>query len=191
MSELPLVYVIGDSISIGYTPHVAALLAGKARVEHNPGNGGDSSNVAGNLDDWLAALSPAVIHVNCGLHDIKVSRQTHAHQVPLEEYRANLPRIVDRLAATGATVIWAMSTPVIESRHTARKDFDRYNRDIDAANAAAGEVASAAGIAVDDLHAAATALGLDESLTEDGVHFTGPTYQSLSRTVADCIAALL
>ena len=191
MSELPSVYVIGDSISIGYTPRLAELLDGKGSVTHNPGNGGDSANILANLDDWLAGPSPSVIHVNCGLHDIKVSRETGAHQVPLDEYCANLPRVVDRLAATGATVIWATTTPVIEPRHQAVKGFDRYNRDVDAVNAAAVEIVSAAGVAIDDLHAAATALGLDESLTEDGVHFTEPAYRALARTVAGCIAAAL
>ena len=99
MSERPRLYVIGDSISMGYTPPLAELLAGRADVEHNPGNGGDSANVLANLDDWLAGRSPSVIHFNCGLHDIKVSRETHAHQVPLDAYRANRPTLRRKVAA--------------------------------------------------------------------------------------------
>ena len=191
MAALPEVYVIGDSISMGYTPPLAELLAGRAVVEHNPGNGGDSANVLANMDDWLAGRSPAVIHFNCGLHDIKVSRETRARQVPPEAYRAGLKRTVEKLQATGAALIWATSTPVIEDRHHARKDFDRHNRDVDAANAAAGEIMAAAGVAVDDLHAAATALGLSEALTDDGVHFTDAAYARLAETVADCISRVL
>ncbi len=187
MSELAEVYVIGDSISMGYTPPLTELLAGRAAVEHNPGNGGDSANVLANLGAWLAGRSPAVVHFNCGLHDIKVSRETHAHQVPLEAYRANLPQIVEKLRATGARLIWATTTAVIEDRHHAHKGFDRYNRDVDAVNAAAGEIMAAAGVAVDDLHAAATALGLAEALTDDGVHFTEAAYAKLAETVAECI----
>ena len=191
MPERARVYVIGDSISMGYTPPLAELLGGRADVEHNPGNGGDSANVLANVDAWLVGRSPRVVHFNCGLHDIKVSRETGAHQVPLAAYRANLPRIVEKLRATGATIIWATTTPVIEHRHHARKGFDRYNRDVDAVNAAAGEIMSAAGVAVDDLHAAAAALGLEAALTDDGVHFTGAAYARLAQTVADCVGPAL
>ncbi|MEC8506873.1 MAG: SGNH/GDSL hydrolase family protein, partial [Planctomycetota bacterium] len=36
--EVPRVLIIGDSISLGYTPYVASILKGRAKVVHNPGN---------------------------------------------------------------------------------------------------------------------------------------------------------
>ena len=36
--EVPRVLIIGDSISLGYTPYVASILKGRAEVVHNPGN---------------------------------------------------------------------------------------------------------------------------------------------------------
>ena len=37
-AELPKVLIIGDSISLGYTPHVVQQLEGRAEVKHHKGN---------------------------------------------------------------------------------------------------------------------------------------------------------
>src|SRR5262247_1361752 len=51
--ELPKVALIGDSIRLGYAPLVAKRLAGRARIISPAANGGDSSNVLRNLDEWV------------------------------------------------------------------------------------------------------------------------------------------
>lgn len=193
MPEKPVVLIVGDSISMGYTPHVADALAGEANVVHHEGNGGDSRNVLAKLDAWLGALPapPMVIHLNCGLHDIKINRQTRAHQVPLSEYERNLRAILARLGQTGATRMWATTTPVIEHRHRSAKDFDRLNRDVDAFNAAARRLMGEAGIEIDDLHAAVGGAGPASLLTADGVHFTEDGYRTLGGIVAERIRDLL
>ena len=179
MTTRPRALLIGDSISMGYTPHVAELLDAEAEVRHNPGNASDTDNTLASLDDWLAEMPADVV------------RQSRDHQVPLERYRANLARIVDRLKRTGAALIWASTTPVIDDRHQAVKDFDRYNRDVEAYNAAAGEVMAAAGVPTDDLHAAALTAGIEAVLTPDGVHFTDQGYRMLAEVVADCLRRYL
>jgi lysophospholipase L1-like esterase len=195
MPEKPTVLVIGDSISMGYTPHVAELLAGQAAVVHNEGNGGDSDRVAASLEAWLAAAGgpggPAAVHFNAGLHDIKINRQTRRHQVPPDRYERNLRGIVARLTDSGARLMWATTTPVIDARHQAAKDFDRTNADVDAYNAVAGRIMAEAGIAVDDLNAAAVGAGLEGLLAADGVHFTEDGYRLLGGVVAERIAELL
>ncbi len=191
MTDKPSILIIGDSISMGYAPYVAETLADVAEVAHNPGNAGDTSHTAANLEAWLAEARPAVLHFNCGLHDIKLSRETHAHQVPLAAYRANLERIVGRLQRSGARLVWASTTPVIEARHHAAKEFDRYNHDVDSINAVAAETMDRAGIPINDLHAAAVSGGLEELLAEDGVHFTDQGYRRLAGVVADCLRELL
>ena len=185
------VLTIGDSISIGYTPFVAEMLTGQAEIGHNPGNGGDSDNVLANMDAWLAEAGADVVHLNCGLHDLKVARDTRAHQVPLERYRRNLTEIGRRLAACGALPVWASSTAVIDARHNAVKEFDRHNADVDAYNAAAGEIMLAAGIRINDLHAAAIAAGIETVVCDDGVHMTDGGYAILAQAVADCIRKAL
>src|SRR5207248_6627895 len=94
---LPKVVLIGDSIRLGYAPGVVERLAGKAVVVSSPENGGDSGNVLAHLDDWVIREQPDVVHLNCGLHDLKRSKATGRHQVELDRYAENLRAIVARL----------------------------------------------------------------------------------------------
>ena len=99
---LPRVLLIGDSISIGYTPHVRELLRGKVDVQRPAENCGPTTRGLQRLDAWLGGGSWDVIHFNFGLHDLKyvnqqaqlVSPDQGAIQVPLADYEANLERIV-------------------------------------------------------------------------------------------------
>ncbi|MDR2675341.1 MAG: hypothetical protein LBC18_10905, partial [Opitutaceae bacterium] len=50
---LPRVLLIGDSISIGYTLQVRALLAGRANLHRIPVNGGATEVGLAKIDDWL------------------------------------------------------------------------------------------------------------------------------------------
>src|SRR5688572_10750333 len=72
-SRLPKVLLIGDSIRMGYAPIVARKLAGKAIVVTLPANGGDSANVLRNLDEWVVGEKADIVHLNCGLHDLKLA----------------------------------------------------------------------------------------------------------------------
>ena len=181
--------IVGDSISVGYEPVVRRELAALALVQHNPDNGGDSSNVLAHVDGWLAAVRPDLVTLNCGLHDIKRDRRTGAYQVPLDLYRRNLRTIADRIAAAGPRLLWVTTTPVIEQRHRLSRDFDRFNADIDAFNAAAAQVLPT--LDVIDLHAAATGLGLETVIAPDGVHFTPAGYESLGQFIAARLRELI
>lgn len=181
--------IIGDSISIGYMPHVERLGAGRYAAVHNDDNAGDSENVRRNLTAWLAAAGEVeLVHFNCGLHDIKTQRGGNERQVSIDHFRANLAAIVDTLRATGKKLIWATITPVIYERHLT-KGFDRRQSDVEAYNAVALEVISPTGIAVDDLHAAVQATGVEQCLAADGVHMTEQAYVMLAQRVAGAVAA--
>ena len=109
MSVLPLVFIVGDSISMGYAPFVEKELAGRARLARHEGNGGDTRNVLSKLDEWLAALDqrPGVIHANAGLHDLRFWVERGEYQVPLAGYARNMQLLSGKLNATGAKVVWA------------------------------------------------------------------------------------
>jgi len=60
--SLPKILIIGDSISIGYTPFVKQMLGGIAGVHHNPGNGRYTGFGLEKLEEWLGDKSWDVIH---------------------------------------------------------------------------------------------------------------------------------
>ena len=182
------VLLIGDSISLGYCPHVTAELEGRCVVRRREGICGDSGRLLADLDLHLAeAPAAALVHFNCGLHDIKRDRTTGTFQIPLKDYQANLRHIVARLKGTGKPLIWARITPVIFERHHKVKPEDRREEDVQAYNAAADAIMAEAGIPLDDLYALIMAAGPAEYLREDGVHFTDAGSKLLGRQVAGVI----
>lgn len=156
--KLPRVLLIGDSISIGYTLDVRALLKGKANVHRIPTNGGPTTNGLKNLKTWLGDGKWDVIHFNWGLHDVvymgpdgarAVDPKTSGskHQVPLDEYEKGLRELVKQLKATRATLIWCATTPVpSDSKGRLPGDEIKFNE-------AAARIMKAEKIATNDLYA--------------------------------------
>ncbi len=121
-NELPQVLIIGDSISIGYTPHVKQMLLAEANVVHNKGNAGPTENGLKNIDEWIGTTKWDAIHFNWGLHDLCYRHPDSKTQgrrdkingtisTSLDQYEKNLEILVQRLKKTGAALIWASTTP--------------------------------------------------------------------------------
>lgn len=190
---LPNVLLIGDSISIGYTLAVRASLHGRANVFRPATNCGATIRGVEQLDDWLGDRAWTVIHFNFGLHDLKYvdadgqmanPPESGTQFVPIETYEANLDQIVTRLQATGARLIWCSTTPVpAGSNGRLQGDGARYN-------VAAARVASAHGLAVNDLYAFALAR-LDAIQQPANVHFTDAGSAELATQVVASIEAAL
>jgi len=186
------VVLIGDSIRIGYQAAVERELAGRAEVWAPSENGGTSENVLAHLDEWVIARRPDIVHLNCGLHDLKVERGQDERLIPLPRYRANVEMILRRIRSEStALIIWATTTPVNEQWHHERKEFDRLECDVVAYNRAAAEVADRMEIPIDDLYAAVMERGRDAMLSPDGVHYCEAGYELLGGAVAEAIRAHL
>ena len=75
--DLPIVLLIGDSISMGYTPYVKQELKGLANVYRPVFENGNSENCKGTtnglqqIDRWIGSRQWDIIHFNFGLHDLK------------------------------------------------------------------------------------------------------------------------
>ena len=162
-SKLPRVLIIGDSISLGYTPFVQKALSGKAEVVHAKGNNDGTTLGLAKLDEWLGKEPWDLIHFNWGLHDLKYIEGKQ--QVPLPEYEKNLTKLVQRLKKTGAMLIWCSTTPVPEGCTPPRTDAD-----VVAYNAVAAKIMKANDIPTDDLYAFALPK-LKEIQREANVHF--------------------
>lgn len=182
---LPDVLLIGNSISIGYTPGVRELLEGVTTVHRPPMNCAHSGRGIEHIETWLGERRWDVIHVNWGLHDIKRMSDGRA-QIEAHVYRENLERLLDRLLLTGATVIWASTTPVPDGELTP----PRREADVEEYNAIAAELAAQRGVAVDDLHALLTGR-LAELQRPADVHFLPEGAAVLARQVARAVRAAL
>ena len=181
--------LVGDSIRLGYAPRVAERLSGKAVVISPPENGGDSANVLAHLDEWVLRQKPDVVHLNCGLHDLKRSKTDGHHQVELDRYAENLRRIVARIReGTDAALVFADTTPILDERHARRgADFDRTEADVRRYNAAAAAVMGELGVPVHDLHWVVEQGGPETMLGPDGTHYTAAGSDRLAEAVADCV----
>jgi acyl-CoA thioesterase-1 len=185
---LPRVLIIGDSISIGYTPFVKELFNGRANIIHAPGN--NASTVVGlsSLDAWLGPKPWDVIHFNWGLHDLKyIDAQTKMTDVaagkqwvPVDQYEKNLRALVQRLKKTGARLVWCSTTPIPEGVK------GRVPGDEVIYNAAALRVMQAEGVPVDDLYAF-TKPQRDTVGRPKDVHYTDAGYRVLAGAVAAAV----
>lgn len=201
--RLPHVLILGDSISIGYTPDVRQMLDGEAvvvrpmRDAERPENCEGTTYGLASVDRWLALGDGSwdVIHFNFGLHDLKrVAPSTgdpstnpdHPRQADVDTYEKQLRAIVERLRASGAALVFATTTPVPEGKvspHRDPADVERYN-------AAAKRVMAEAGIPVNDLYAFALPQ-IDEIQTPVNVHFTPEGSRALAEEVARHIRTAL
>jgi isoamyl acetate esterase len=182
------VVLIGDSIRMGYQLTVARALAGVATVWGPAENGGNSHNVLEHLDEWVIRRKPDIVHINCGLHDLRREFDAESNAVPLEQYADNVRTILERIQKrTRATILWATTTPVHHQRHHDTKGFDRFDSDVDQYNAAATPIAAGMDIAINDLYAFVVAHGRDELLLADGVHYSEQGYELLGKAVAGVI----
>ncbi|MGE3803833.1 MAG: SGNH/GDSL hydrolase family protein [Gemmataceae bacterium] len=183
-ADKPRVLIIGDSISIGYTPVVAGLLKDQAEVVHSPGNAQTTRVGLKNLKNWLGEGKWDVIHVNWGLWDLRRPKKD-ATDVPIEEYEKNLRQLLTQLKETKAKVIWGSTTPV-----NLPNNYNRRDEDVQAFNAAAKKVCAELKIPIDDLYTVAKP-DKDKILVKDGVHFTKEGYQQLGAAVAEQIKQAL
>jgi len=182
------VILVGDSIRMGYQPLVIEKLARHAEVLAPEKNGGDSRNVLANLDEWVLDLAADVLHLNCGLHDLKL--EGGAYQVPLEDYLHNVHEIADRVGERfGGRFIWATTTPVLDEWHQKVKPFERHEEDVRRYNEAALSIMQTHKVEISDLHRVIEQAGPQNCLREDGVHMNERANELLSDAVASAILA--
>lgn len=182
----PAVFLLGDSISIHYTPFLRRFLGERAILLTKDGreealrdlniptgaNGGDSGNVLAflRLQKEQDALHYDYLLLNCGLHDIKRYPAAQQQQVPPAQYRRNLLEILSLAQEAGIRPVWITTTPVSDVRHNARMpEFCRYDRDVVAYNQTAQTIMQERHIPVIDLYAFTSAL--EGELYEDHVHY--------------------
>ena len=185
--SLPKVLVIGDSISIGLTPFLAERLRAVADVRHHKGNAEHTGTGLEKLEGWLEGESWDVIQFNWGLWDLCYRHPLSKVQgrrdkvrgtltTSLPHYTTNLERLVQRLQATGAYLIFATTTVVPEGEAGRKRGDDlRYNE-------AALKVMNRHHVTVTDLNHVSRSFPDAYFVAPGNVHFTPVGYQALAKT---------
>lgn len=197
------VLILGDSISIGYTPVVQKMLADEMTVlrpmrNEKPENCSGTTAGVANIDRWLQIDGGKwdVIHFNWGLHDLKHVKAdgkttsdlaTDPPQATVEVYEKQLREIVAKLKATGAKLVFATTTPVPDG---AMKVY-RTNADAIRYNEAALRVMKDNSVAVNDLYGFAMKRLSQIQIQPANVHFTPKGSEALAGEVVNAIRAAL
>lgn len=183
--DLPRVLIIGDSISIGYTKPLREMMAGKANIHRIPVNGQSTAIGLKKIDSWLGSGPWDVIHFNFGLHDAKYLPEG-VTKVERADYEKNLQQLITRMRETGATLIFATTTPVPQLLEPPDRRFDN----IAERNRLAVQVMEKNDVQVNDLYAAVLPVQ-DSVLRPKDVHFTPEGYELLAKAVATSIEKAL
>lgn len=172
--NLPRLLLIGDSVSRSYTRATRELLKGVVNFHRAPANCGPTTTGLKNMDVWLGKKPWDVILFNFGIHDSNRS---------LDDYPANLQKVVDRLKSTGAKLMWVRTTPVYD-KVTGLNKTQRVNEIADSImqlnNIKKADIASAI-IGVTDF----------KDLYTDGTHFKEQGVAVLAKAVAESVKEVL
>jgi len=194
--DLPKALLIGDSISIGYTPHVVAALKGKVQVIHHRGNAQHTGTGLKMLDRWVGNTQWDVIHFNWGLWDLCYRHPQSKEQgrrdkkrgtltTSLEQYENNLDELVARLKETKAKLIWAHTSTVPQGEAGRRVgDDDKYNE-------AATRVMKKHGIRINDLNSLTDGFPSELFVKPGDVHYTSEGSRKIGQAVAKEISRTL
>lgn len=167
----PTVLIIGDSISIGYTPEIALGLSG-FDVVHNPCNAMTSTWTASQIDLWLASRpSFEAITFNNGLWDLADWINT-----PIVSYRDNLHLIAQKIKAKTTKPLFVLTTEVLPGTP------NRIDANVLAYNQAAIAVMALEGIPVLDLYSVSQTIQHEHSNPND-VHFTESGSSTLGQAI--------
>ena len=194
--DLPKALLIGDSISIGYTPHVVAALKGQVEVIRHRGNAQHTGTGLKMLDRWVGKTQWDIIHFNWGLWDLCYRHPQSKSQgrrdkargtltTSLEQYEKNLDQLASRLKKTKAKLIWAHTSTVPEGE-AGRKvgDDDKYNE-------AAARVMKKHGIRMNDLNSLTDDFPPELFVKPGDVHYKPEGSKKIGQAVAKEISQAL
>lgn len=174
----PTILVIGDSISLGYTPTISKRFPDH-QVIHNTGNAAHTRVGIANIRAWVEhAPEWEVCAINHGLHDIH-----ELNNIPVEEYVDNLEIEVDVLRERCREIIFSTTTQVpVGARSRDNAKAIEYNE-------AAVDLMTSLNIPVCDLYSKSLTIKHLQTFPNN-VHYKPTGYQILGNELARCIRSM-
>lgn len=168
------IFLIGDSIRMGYDKYVKEALLGAAEVVYPEENSRFAEYVLRYAHTWKSNLKldddVDLVHWNAGLWDV-LELFGEEPLTPIDFYAYFVEKIDKRLRRLfpKAKIVFATSTPVIEG---VAKEFIRHNDVIESYNRRAVEVLSGTDTVINDLYMLAKSF--PDSYHSDATHFYTP-----------------
>jgi hypothetical protein len=191
--EKPKILIIGDSISIGYTPFVKEALSSKFDVYHNRGNAQNTGTGMDSISKWIEKEDWDIIQFNWGLWDLcyrnpesknfgNRDKVTGKITFSIVDYKSNLDSIIKILKAkTKAKLVFVTTTYVPEN------EVGRFRNDAIKYNEAAKEIMKKNNIPINDIYAKSIDIHKQFGLGSDNVHYKPEGYIELSKLIIDFI----
>ena len=184
-SSRQTVFLIGDSIRMGYCQTVKEELADVADVVYPEENCRFSQYILVSLRGWTNLCDPMqvkLVQFNCGHWDIAHWDGEDCPLNSIEQYQDNVRRIIRRLRLTfpNAKIVFATTTPMHPEGVVGVNP--RTTQEIIAYNEAACGAARECGVEINDLFEQVK--DWDASAFHDYCHYTPDAFAALGRQVA-------
>lgn len=187
----PKILIVGDSISIGYTPFVKKYFSEKATVFHNKGNAQHTGTGLEKINDWLGEEQWDIVQFNWGLWDLCYRHPDSKEygnrdklkgkpEFTIYEYAANLDSIISMIKKkTNAKLIFVTTTYVPQN------EPGRHQNDVQKYNDAAKEIMNKHGVIINDIYNASIPIHNTHGLGSNDVHYHKEGYEKLGDLIAD------
>lgn len=186
------IFIIGDSICLGYCDAVVEALSNVAEVFSVGENCRNTQYVITNLNTWANMFTdPAqvdMVQFNCGHWDVARWCGGDYSLTSEDEYKKNIQMIIDMISRLfpNARIVFATTTTMNPNGQKALNH--RTNFDIERYNQIAKEVADKNNIEINDIYAITKEW--DSSMYSDYCHFTEGANKVLGQFVADRLEEL-
>ncbi len=183
--------IIGDSISIGYTPFVQKNLRNIADVYHNPGNAQHTGTGIDSIETWIGENQYEIIQFNWGLWDLCYRSPDSMEQgnrdkingkltYSVDDYGNNLDLIVKMIRKkSNAELIFVTTTYVPEG------EAGRFKEDVIKYNEIAKKVMVSNKVKINDIYEKSMMVHHDFGKEMNDVHYLPKGYEKLAAQISD------
>ncbi|MGI6279973.1 MAG: SGNH/GDSL hydrolase family protein [Acutalibacteraceae bacterium] len=186
LKDRPNIFIIGDSIRLGYCETVKKELENAAEVFYPDENCRSTQFVISSLNRWSNKLSDKslinLVQFNCGHWDVAHWLGYEQPLTSIDEYEKNIKMIIALLRKifVNAKIIFATTTTMNPNGSIGLNP--RSNSEIDRYNQVAVKVATEQGVLINDLNKITRDWGSE--CYADYCHFTKEAFQTLGKEVA-------